>query len=170
MSDLRRFFIAQLRDTLLQVAAVAKRAELDARDAARNIATESEKKEDGRVALEFGSLATGHQARSREAQEQVQALDALLARLPVFGPASAVGLGAIVDVATEDAHGPSERTFIVLPVGAGTELSGPGGDGFVTVITPASPVGRALMGRPAGAVVDVTLRGEPYEWEILTVG
>jgi transcription elongation GreA/GreB family factor len=170
MSELRRYFIEQLRDEILQAAAIAKRAELDAREAARSIATEAEKKEDGRVALEFGSLATGHQARSREAQEQLQALDALLARLPEFGPHSAVALGAIIDVSTEDAHGRSERTFIVLPVGAGTELDGPGGDGFITVITPASPVGRALTGKRAGEVADVIIRHEPYEWEVLAVG
>jgi hypothetical protein len=50
----------------VQAAAVAKRAGADARDAAKNVATEAEKKEDGRAALEFGSLATGHEQRPRE--------------------------------------------------------------------------------------------------------
>ena len=75
----------------------------------------------------------------------------------------------VVDVATEDDEGSWERTFIVLPVGAATELEGPGGDGFITVITPASPVSKALMGRRVGDLVDVTIRREPFEWEILAV-
>ncbi|MBI5510461.1 MAG: GreA/GreB family elongation factor [Deltaproteobacteria bacterium] len=165
-----RFFVEQLRQHLVERAAVAKRAEIDARDAARTVATESEKKEDGRTALEFGSLATGQQARAREAQQQVAVLDALLGRgLPEFGRDSPIAIGAIVDVATEDADGVLERTFIVLPVGAGTELEGPGGDGFLTVVTPASPVGKALIGKRAGEVTDVVIRGEPFEWEVLAV-
>ena len=52
----------------------------------------------------------------------------------------------------EDDEGQEERTLFMLPVGAGVELSGPGGDGFVVVVTPRSPVGKALMGpEPSGA-------------------
>jgi transcription elongation GreA/GreB family factor len=171
MGSATRFFIDQLRERLVASLAVSKRAEQDAREAARTMATEAEKKEDGRVAIEFGSLATGHQERVRDVQQQIAALDQLVERgLPEYGQQSRVGLGAIVDVSTEDANGPIERTFIVLPVGAGTELSGPGGDGFITVVTPASPVGRALMGKRSGEVADVTIRGEPCEWEVLAVG
>lgn len=171
MSTGARFFVEELRERLVQAAAVAKRAEADARDAAKNVATESEKKEDGRAALEFGSLATGHQHRAREVSEQVQTLDGMLARgLATYDATSAVGLAAIVDVATEDKHGAIERTFLMLPVGAGTELEGPGGDGFLTVVTPASPVGKALMGKRRGDVTDVTIKGEIYEWTVLSVG
>jgi transcription elongation GreA/GreB family factor len=166
-----RFFVEQLRERLVQAAAVAKRAEVDAREAAKSVATESEKKEDGRAALEFGSLATGHQNRARDVTAQVQILDALLTRgLPSYNDKSAVGLGAVIDVATEDKNGAIERTFIMLPVGAGTELEGPGGDGFLTVVTAASPVGKALMGKHAGDVTDVTIRNEIYEWKVLSVG
>ena len=80
-----------------------------------------------------------------------------------------MALGAIVDVATEDDDGPAERTFFMLPAGAGSELTGPDGDGFLSVITPASPVGRALMGRRAGETAEVTLAGEVREWTVLDV-
>lgn len=164
------FLVDQLRAHLEQTAATAKRAELDAREAARTVATASEKREDGRVALEFGSLATGQSQRAREASEQLAALDAFRQHgLPTYSRDTPIGLGAIVDVATEDADGTWERTFILLPVGAATELEGPGGDGFITVITPASPVGRALMDKRVGDVADVTIKGEPYEWEILDI-
>jgi len=37
------------------------------------------------------------------------------------------------------------------------------------VITPASPVGRALLGRRAGESVDVFIAGEAREWTLVEV-
>ncbi|MBZ4334020.1 GreA/GreB family elongation factor [Corallococcus sp. AS-1-12] len=160
----------QLSERLQQSDRLAHRAEADAREAARSLATESEKKEDGRAAIEYGSLATGQAQRARRLQEELQALTAFsqkeLPRFPRQGP---VGLGALVDCSTEDEDGFAERTFFVLPAGAGTELTGPGGDGFLSVITPSSPVGRALLGKKAGDTVEVTLAGEVREWTVLGV-
>ncbi|RKH44819.1 GreA/GreB family elongation factor [Corallococcus sicarius] len=160
----------QLAERLQQSDRLAHRAEADAREAARSLATESEKKEDGRAAIEYGSLATGQAQRARRLQEELQALTAFGAKdLPRFPRQGPVGLGALVDVSTEDEDGFAERTFFVLPAGAGTELTGPGGDGFLSVITPSSPVGRALLGRRAGDTVEVTLAGEVREWTVLEV-
>jgi transcription elongation GreA/GreB family factor len=167
----KQFLIEQLAARLKQSDEVARRAGAEAREAARSLQTESEKKEDGRAAIEFGSLATGQTARAKKVQEELQQLAAFWNRgVPRFAPTSAVGLGAIVDVAVEGERGSEERTFIVLPVGAGTELTGPGGDGFLSVITPASPVGRALIGRRAGDYVEVTIGGETREWRLVEVG
>jgi transcription elongation GreA/GreB family factor len=166
----KRFLIDQLAARLRQSDEVARRAGAEAREAARSLQTESEKKEDGRAAIEFGSLATGQTARSRKVQEELQQLAAFFNRgLPRFSPTSPVALGAIVDVAVEGERGEEERTFIVLPVGAGTELTGPGGDGFLSVITPASPVGRSLMGKRAGDYVEVTIHRETREWKLVEV-
>jgi transcription elongation GreA/GreB family factor len=166
----KRFLIEQLAAHLRRSDEVARRAGEEAREAARTLQTESEKKEDGRAAIEFGSLATGQQARSRKVQEELQQLAAFWNRgLPTFSSKSSVGLGAIVDVAVEGDRGEEERTFIVLPVGAGTELTGPGGDGFLSVITPASPVGRALLGKRAGDYVEVTINRETREWRLVEV-
>jgi transcription elongation GreA/GreB family factor len=166
----KRFLIEQLASHLRQSDEVARRAGAEAREAARSLQTESEKKEDGRAAIEFGSLATGQTARSRKVQEELQQLAAFFNRgIPAFGRTSPVGLGAIVDVAVEGERGEEERTFIVLPVGAGTELTGPGGDGFLSVITPASPVGRALLGKRAGDYVEVTINRETREWKLVEV-
>ncbi|HEX8818775.1 MAG TPA: GreA/GreB family elongation factor [Archangium sp.] len=162
--------LAQLAERLRQSDRLAHRAEADAREAARSLATESEKKEDGRAAIEYGSLATGQAQRARRVLEELKALsDFQEAGLPRFSRKSAVGLGAIIDVSTEDDEGFAERTFFLLPAGAGTELTGPGGDGFLSVITPASPVGRALLGRRAGDTIEVTLAGEVREWTVLEV-
>jgi transcription elongation GreA/GreB family factor len=170
MSLDKKHLLAQLIERLQHSDRVAHRAEADAREAATSLATESEKREDGRAAIEFGSLATGQAARARRLAEELQALTAFAeAPFPRFGRTSPVALGAIVDVATEDDDGPAERTFFVLPAGAGSELTGPDGDGFLSVITPASPVGRALMGRRAGETAEVTLAGEVREWTVLDV-
>ena len=167
----KKFLIDQLAAHLRNSDEVARRAGEEAREAARSLQTESEKKEDGRAAIEFGSLATGQSARARKVREELAQLAAFWNRgLPQFSPRSAVALGAIVDVAAmDDERGQSERTFFVLPVGAGTELTGPGGDGFLSVITPASPVGRALIGRRAGDYVEVTLNRETREWKLVEV-
>lgn len=166
----KRFLIEQLAAHLRRADDVARRAGEEAREAARSLQTESEKKEDGRAAIEFGSLATGQSARSQKVQQDLQQLAAFWNRgVPRFSSTSSVGLGAIVDVAVEGERGEQERTFIMLPVGAGTELTGPGGDGFLSVITPASPVGRALMGRRAGESVEVTINRETREWRLVEV-
>ncbi|NNB86577.1 GreA/GreB family elongation factor [Corallococcus exiguus] len=162
--------LQQLSERLQQSDRLAHRAEADAREAARSLATESEKKEDGRAAIEYGSLATGQAQRARRLQEELQALTAFGQKeLPRFSRHGPVGLGALVDCSTEDEDGFAERTFFVLPAGAGTELTGPGGDGFLSVITPSSPVGRALLGKKAGDTVEVTLAGEVREWTVLEV-
>src|SRR5436305_247207 len=166
----KRLLIDQLAARLRESDEVARRAGEEAREAARTLQTESEKKEDGRAAIEFGSLATGQSARARKVQQELAQLAAFWNRgLPRFSSASPVTLGAIVDVSVDGERGAEERTFIVLPVGAGTELTGPGGDGFLSVITPASPVGRALLGRRAGDYVEVTINRETREWRLVEV-
>jgi len=167
----KMFFVSQLAQRIKESERVAQRSEAEAREAARSSQTESEKKEDGRAAIEFGSLATGQAARARKAQEELSQLASFTNRgLPKYQARAPVGLGAIVDVSIQDDEGElNERTFIVLPVGAGTELSGPGGDGFLSVITPASPVGKALLGKRAGDSVEVVIKGEPREWTVVDV-
>jgi transcription elongation GreA/GreB family factor len=166
------FLYRQLAQQLRHAASVALRATEDAVEAAATMATDSEKKEDARAMMEFGSLATGQAARHRRAMEEVEALTRF-AEQPVttFARATPVGLGALVDVATchEDGRR-EERSYILLPVGAGTELTGPDGDGFFSVITPQSPVGRMLMGRRVGERFDLQVRGQVHEWTITDVG
>jgi transcription elongation GreA/GreB family factor len=62
------------------------------------------------------------------------------------------------------------KTFFLAPVGAGVELVGPGGDGFLSVVTPQSPVGKAVLGKRVGDTIEVLVQGEPREWTITFVG
>jgi transcription elongation GreA/GreB family factor len=52
-------------------------------------------------------------------------------------------------------------------VGAGAELEGPGGDGFLSVITPDSPVGKSLVGRRVGDSFETAINGVEREWTLM---
>ena len=88
-------------------------------------------------------------------------------RIRRFRPADRVDVGAMVDVRIEDEAGHEERTLLFLPVGAGEQLTGPAGDGFVVVVTPRSPVGKALMGARIGDTFEIVIAGRDREWTVL---
>jgi len=73
-----------------------------------------------------------------------------------------IKLGALVEVEDGDAG----KTLFVAPAGAGEELTGPGGDGIFHVVTPGSPLGKGLMGKKVGDVVEVMVKGELTEWDV----
>jgi transcription elongation GreA/GreB family factor len=143
------------------------RSALAARDAAaqeaREGATPDEKREDARAAHQLHTLGAAQQRRAKQALADADAL----ARFKP-GAMSTIGVGAIVEI--EDEETGEGRTFFLAPVGAGVTLTGPGGDGLLSVVTPASPIGRAVLGRRAGDVVDITVDGEVREWQISFVG
>jgi transcription elongation GreA/GreB family factor len=155
------------QDLIAQLAAqlaASARAALSARDAAaveaREGATPDEKREDARAAHQLQTLGGAQQKRAQRALAEADAL-------ATFRPAaqmSTIGVGAIVEIEDEDSG--EGRTFFLAPVGAGMTLSGPGGDGVLSVVTPASPIGKAVLGRREGDVVDVTVDGEIREWQI----
>ena len=47
----------------------------------------------------------------------------------------------------EDVETGEVRTFFLAPAGAGTTLYGSDGDGHLSVVTPRSPIGRAVKGK-----------------------
>lgn len=160
----KRHLIDQLASQLRAAAGVAARAGAEAAEIAQNGATPAEKREDARVALEYSRMARAQAARAERAREE-------LSRLSGFQPkplprGARIVLGAIVEIENEEGEG---RTFFLAPVGAGLELSGPGGDGFLSVVTPASPMGKAVLGKRLGDVVDIDVRGETREWTITYV-
>lgn len=160
----KQFLVEQLAAKLRESLAVARQAERDASDEARDGATAAEKRENARVAQEYSSLA---RAQGQRAEKLLAELNALLAFRPEpLPPRSPIALGAVVEVEDES----TGRTFFLAPSGAGLELSGPGGDGFLSVVTPASPVGRAVLGRRVGDTIEITVQGEPREWTITYAG
>jgi len=152
-----------LVDQLVRQLQASARTALAARDAAaaeaREGATPDEKREDARAAHQLGTLGKAQQKRAQQALAEVDAV-------AKWKPArmSAVAVGAIVEI--EDPDSGEGRTLFLAPVGAGMTLTGPGGDGLLSVVTPASPVGKAVIGRKEGDVVDIADR----EWQISYVG
>jgi transcription elongation GreA/GreB family factor len=157
------YLIEQLAEQLRETARTARIAMAAANTEAREGATPAERREDSRVAQENSGLARGHRARLERATSELAMLDKF--RPGRFPPNAAVGIGAIVEV--ED--GAEGRTLFLAPAGAGIELTGPGGDGFLSVVTPSSPIGRAVLGRRVGDTIEVVVNGESSEWTVTYV-
>jgi transcription elongation GreA/GreB family factor len=159
----KRFLVEQLSERLRASVAVARKAGQAAAEEARDGATAAEKREDARVALEYAGLARGQRERASRTMAELAAETFRPGRL---APNAPISVGASVEV-EDEALG---RTFFLAPVGAGVELTGPGGDGFLSVVTPQSPVGRAVLGKRVGDTVEVEVQGEPRDWTITFVG
>ena len=85
---------------------------------------------------------------------RIESLKAGLAALGTMSLAEGeVGrMGALIEAEEEDGESVS---FFLAPEGGGTKLQG-----GVQVVTPASPLGQALMGMRAGAEVELKLAGK----------
>jgi transcription elongation GreA/GreB family factor len=156
--DLVTQLARQLNDSARTALSARDSAALEAREGA----TPDEKREDARAAHQLGTIGRQQQRRAQHALAEVDVLATF--RPAPLPPRAAIGLGAIVEIEDEDTG--EGRTFFLAPVGAGITLSGPNGDGLVSVVTPASTVGRAVLGRRLGDVVDVTVDGALREWQI----
>jgi transcription elongation GreA/GreB family factor len=157
--------VAQLEGQLREKARLAGRSARECADEAMNGASGKEKTVDSRVAMEYASLARGQKQRAEKASTALHAIEGF--RPPALSSHSHVAVGAIVEIEDEDSG--EGRTFFLAPVGAGMTLLGPDGDGHLSVVTPASPIGKAVQGRRLGDVVDVTVKGELREWKIVWV-
>jgi transcription elongation GreA/GreB family factor len=157
----KRSLVDQLASRLRETALVAQRAGADAAEMAREGATPSERRDDARVAIEYGGLARGQSRRAQRVRAELATLDTF--RPQPLPRGARIGLGAIVEVESDEGQG---RTFLLAPAGAGVELTTPDGDGFLSVVTPVSPLGRAVMGRCVGDQVEVMIDGEAREWTI----
>jgi transcription elongation GreA/GreB family factor len=121
--------------------------------------------EDARMDAKSGAPRAVNVAQA--ARTRLEQAEAAWAAAADFKPSTMkrgerIGLGALVEV--ED--GEAGKTLFVAPAGAGEELTGPDGDGFLHVVTPGSPLGKALIGKKVGEVVEVMVKGELTEWEI----
>ena len=161
-------FIAQLEQSYQSVIRNAHQAESQAAETSEHIRRESRRKEDSKGSVEFGRMAASHKARRERAVKELETLVAFSTKpLRALAETEPVQVGSLIDVRITDGEGEEERTLFLLPVGAGNELTGPGGDGFISVITPASPVGRALTGGYLGESFDISIDGKEREWTIV---
>jgi transcription elongation GreA/GreB family factor len=148
---------AALRAALEEALRVIAHAAAQSREGAVHAESRAEGDKDMR-STEQSYLARGQAMRTEELAEQLQRLEALpTAPLRSGAPITA---GTLVSVLVDD----EPRVFYVVPMGGGTELTVAGTK--ITVVTPSSPVGAALLGKTPGDSFELTQRGKLREWEI----
>ncbi len=150
--------VAELVARVGAALAAARAAHRAATEGATHEQARPENSKDTR-GLEQSYVARGQAARVAELEESLAVLQVFAPRH--FGEADAVALGALVDV---DEEGAGHRYFIA-PHGGGEVLA----DGTVQVVTPASPLGRALLGRRVGDVAELRLRGPARDLEVVAL-
>jgi transcription elongation GreA/GreB family factor len=101
-------------------------------------------------ALEQSYLARGQAIRAETLVEQLQLLRTL--HMPSLGPNDVIQAGALL--ALEDDE--STRCVFLAPHGGGIGMEVDGV--MVTVVTPVSALGRALLGRRVGDEIEVRIR------------
>jgi transcription elongation GreA/GreB family factor len=151
----REALLGKLAEQLTQALQVAE----DTRKSATHEEAKPENDKDTR-ALEQSYLARGQALR---AEQLTEARDVLrFMPLPQLdGDAAA---GALVELEAEDG---ATRVLFLAPVAGGTEVMVDGT--AVQVVTPASPLGAALLGRGQGDEVILSVRGARREYVITQV-
>jgi transcription elongation GreA/GreB family factor len=137
---------AELEAVLVAALETAKRAHAAAIEGATHSESRAENDKDTR-GLEQSYLARGQAMRVAELETAVARVAAWV--LPTFGKGARIALGALVTVDGDD-----QQLFIALD-GGGTVLAG----GAVRVVTPQSPLGRAVLGRSVDDEIDLRLPG-----------
>jgi len=137
------------------------RAELDTLLAAARMAAAEATAEESRAENKYDTRSTEASYLARGQAERVASLQAVVAWLAAGPPPSErIGLGSLVHL--DDERGP--RHYLVAAGGGGTRLTV---DSVVwAVVTPRSPLGRAVIGKEAGD--EVLLPGD-HEAEVVEV-
>lgn len=153
---------SELRDELARSLAT----DLDTRERAHRAALEGATHEEAKPendkdtrALEQSYLARGEALRIEELRQGLAAVRAMPAR--VFAAHEQATTGALVRIEQGDAEG----LLLLAPYGGGTKVA----DGRVQVVTPQSPLGRALLGKRAGDECEVVLAGRSRSITIAAV-
>ena len=166
----KKHFVGELKALLSETISAARGAELNAGELAESLRSEARNRDDAKAVAESGRMTLAHGQRRERAKREVDTLLRFATSgLKAFRRDASAGLGALVDVQIEEVETgeTEERTFFILPVGAGAELEGPGGDGFLSVITPDSPVGKSLVGRRVGDSFETAIQGVEREWTVM---
>ncbi len=139
-----------LRRSLASALDVMIRAAQQTREGATHEESRAEGDKDMR-STEQSYLARGQAMRAEELADQLARLERFT--LPELGPDDPIVPGALVRVSIDEVP----RVFFLVAQGGGTELDVDGTR--VTVVTPASPVGSALLGRRMDDELEIPMRG-----------
>jgi transcription elongation GreA/GreB family factor len=133
-----------------------------ARDAAAGAVHEEARAEDSKDtrATEQSYLARGLAARVADLELDRAALRALRPRS--FTDGQSIAATALVELESDDGE---VRTLLLVPAGGGRTLRFAGRE--ITLATPASPLGAALLEASEGDEVEVVIKGRRRTWEIV---
>jgi transcription elongation GreA/GreB family factor len=141
-------------------------ADLDTRERAHRAALEGATHEEAKPendkdtrALEQSYLARGEALRVEELRQGLLAVRSMPTR--AFGHDEPAAVGALV-VTEQDR---ATTVLLLAPFGGGTRLAG----GAVQVVTPQSPLGRALLGKRAGDDCEIALAGRTRDVSVSEV-
>lgn len=152
-TTLKAVLLAQLEEAL----ATARAAHKAAVEGATHAEARPENDKDTR-GLEQSYLARGVAQRAAELEAAVAGVAGWQPR--VFAADAAIAVGALVEV-DDDGR---VRHFLLAGHGGGLTLPGD-----VTVVTPSSPIGRALLGRRVDDDCEVNLGGVPRTLSITAI-
>jgi transcription elongation GreA/GreB family factor len=155
----------RVRDAVLEKLAENLAHALQVAEGTRKDATHAEAKPENDKdtrALEQSYLARGQAMRAEQLTEEREVLRFM--PLPSLSRDAMVASGALVELEAEDG---TTRVLFLAPHAGGTEVVVDGTP--VQVVTPASPLGAAVLGRSCGDEVVLSVRGARREYVIAQV-
>ncbi|MFT5122161.1 MAG: hypothetical protein ACI9TH_000874 [Kiritimatiellia bacterium] len=156
-AEIHQRFIQQLSDELETITAAAK----NTFDVATHEESQAKSKYDT-FGLESSYLARGQALRVEELTGALQRMHAL--PLLAFGPKTGIDLSALVRLGAADG---THQTLFISPVGGGEEIMVD--DEEIIIVTPSSPLGRAVMSKVPGAKVEMMMGGVTQQFTVLSV-
>ena len=157
--DLLRLIIEQLTHDLA--------VQFNAALAAHEASTHEENIPDNKyetLALEASYVAQGQANRAQEIRRALETYKQLT--LQNYDDNSTIGLTALVSLSGDD---DTTRTVFIGPLEGGMKIVEPLTGTEIVVITPASPLGRDLMGKAVGDLVRIEVGTTAREFEIAGV-
>jgi len=156
----KRALLDELRARLEEERATTTRIALEAAAAVTHEDNKPENDKDMR-STEASYIARGQAERAREVERALGLLSTLYGR--EFGPDDKIAATALVELQ----QGKSKLVCFVLPVAGGQRIRI--GDVDVQVVTPTSPLGKALMGLSEGDEAEVSTPQGTKIYEIVSV-
>ena len=158
----KRAIVASIQQQLAAEIAVLTRAARDAHEAATHEEAKPENDKDTR-SVEAAYLAGAQAERARDLERTASALKVM--QLRQYRAGDAIGLAALVEIALATT-GARQWCFMV---GEGGGRRTKVGALDVQLVTPQSPLGRALMEAHVGDSVEVATPSGAREWEVRSV-
>lgn len=138
-----------------------------AKDAAAG-ATHEESRAEGQKDMRSTEQSYLARGQAMRAEELAEALARFAATEPVsFGPDDPIASGALVHIEIDMGEDAEERVLFIAGQAGGTVLDL--GGTRVTVVTPSSPIGHALVGKREGEGFELAVRGKKREGVVVAV-